>query len=38
MNAKKITLIVLSIFVAVSIGYLVFSETREARQTVSRCY
>lgn len=35
MNAKKITLIVLSVFVAVSIGYLVFSETREARHTVS---
>lgn len=32
MNAKKITLIVLSIFVAASIGYLIFSETREARQ------
>ena len=32
MNAKKISLIALSVFVAASIGYLVFSETRESRQ------
>ena len=31
MSPKKITLIVLSVFVAVSIGYLVYSETRESR-------
>ena len=31
MNAKKIALIVLTVFVAVSIGYLVYSETRDAR-------
>jgi hypothetical protein len=32
MNAKKIILIVLSVFVAVSIGYLVYSETGGARR------
>ncbi len=31
MSPKKIALIVLTVFVAVSIGYLVYSETREAR-------
>lgn len=31
MNPKKIILTILSVFIAVSIGYLVYSETREAR-------
>lgn len=35
MNAKKVTLIVLSIFVAISIGYLVYSETRDTQQPQS---